>query len=125
MKLEQIQEGKTVYQVARAERRYVYLAKSNDMKKFDPIVNKYRHEIRGMNEKIIFRVSVRDNSWLDKYTDDWVPSEVYDRDLPEQKQYEAQKYAEQFARDFAEQYGIPYVHFEVKWHTSTIKYTFY
>ncbi len=125
MKLQQIQEGKTAHQVDRAKRRYVYLAQSNDMKKYEPKVTQYRHEIRGMNEKVMFKVSVKDNTWLYRYADDWVSSEMYDRDLPKEKQHEAQKHAEQFAKDFAAEYGIPYVDFSVTWHTSTIKYSFY
>ncbi len=125
MKLQQIQEGKTPQQVSRAERRYVYLAKSNTMQQFDPRVSKYRHENRDMYEKVMLKVHVRDNTWLYRYDDDWVSSEMYDRDLPEDKQHEAQKHAEQFAKDFAEEYGIPYVDLDVSWHTTTIKYSFY
>lgn len=95
MKLTHLQEAKTSNQIARAKKRYVYLVKSDRLRVFKPRISS-----GSANERVIFRVSIS-SAYKDQLQDDygkWVDSRT-----------------QQFAKDFAEEHGIPYTDFEVIW----------
>ena len=94
MKLIDIQEAKTPNRIASVQKRYTYLANTARLKDFKPRIN-FFSDVRAK-----FRVLIS-GAYQDEVKNDngeWSDSLV-----------------QQFAKDFAEEHGIPYTDFQIAW----------
>lgn len=120
MKLEQIQEDKSG-ELARATRRYHYLAN----KRIDPdlgptvrIYDKWEDVVGRTSEKVTLSVHFEHAPWLNTFKNHF----DVNSNLPDKLKPQAQKAVEVFAEKFADEHGIPYTRIDCKYMLTRITY---
>jgi len=117
MKLQQLQEDKSPEDIARAMRRYEYLAGNRIASKFNPKVRSYREF--DDNGKVALSVCFQHAPWLSTFRNHFMDNS----DLPDDLKPRAQEAVEVFAEKFAEKHGIPYT--KIKANYQLVRITYY